>query len=47
LPLAQGLETQFLSDLKLSKEFQRRRWNRRAIWKKIVEKLGSFLGPQL
>jgi cardiolipin synthase len=47
LPLAQGLETQFLADLELSKEFQRRRWNRRAIWKKIVEKLGSFLSPQL
>ena len=46
-PLAKKLEEQFLFDLEKSKEFQPRRWDRRAIWQKIVEKVSNLFGPQL
>ncbi|MDB5080130.1 MAG: phospholipase D/Transphosphatidylase [Chloroflexi bacterium] len=45
--LARALEKQFLLDLERSREFQERKWSRRALWKKILEKLSSIFSPQL
>ena len=47
LKMAKQLEEQFIFDLERSNEIKRRRWNRRAIWEKIIEKISNILGPQL